>query len=67
MDCENIILEALSERLDVEDITLEGALENYTPREIFEEWLEYEGICGYTDKILAVLGQLGADTSGFDE
>lgn len=63
MDYENIILEALNERLESEFKSLGEAYVGLTPKEVFEEWLEYEGICGYADKILAVLGQLGLDVN----
>lgn len=32
--------------------SLEAALEAYSGRELFEMWLEYEGIIGYTYSIL---------------
>lgn len=36
-------------------MALEEARASATPYELFNSWLTYEGIIGYTDKILAVL------------
>lgn len=36
-------------------MTLEEARVCATPHELFDRWLTYEGIIGYTDEILAVL------------
>lgn len=62
---ENIILEALLE-VTGKDFggNLEAALEAYSPRELLDIWLRYEGICGYTDRILNALHALDALKAG---
>ena len=39
--------------------TLEDAVEEYGAAYVFDEWLRYEGIVGYTRDILAVLDAVG--------
>lgn len=40
--------------LDTGDYTIEQ-LQDLTPYELFDKWLRYEGIIGYTDEIIASL------------
>lgn len=53
------LLAAIEEMTDRHFLTLEEAQKEYSPREIFEMYLTYEGIIGYTDQILGVLTTLG--------
>ena len=55
---ERELLEMLLEVTGKDFGCLEAALEAYTGREIFEMWLEYEGIIGYADKILRAVDAL---------
>lgn len=52
---ERELLEMILEVTGKDFGTLDAALEAYTARELFAMWLEYEGITGYTDTILAVV------------
>ena len=48
------ILQRLKDRrdMDYEDKTRDDEFQNLSPREVLEELLEWEGICGYTARIL---------------
>lgn len=64
---ENKLLEALNKTKDRDFPTLESAFQEFSPREIFDAWLCYEGVSGYTYSILralAALELLDADKSG---
>lgn len=37
----------------------EEGLESSTPAELFMDWMDYEGIIGYTDKIIRALRESG--------
>lgn len=51
------ILSNIRERLGYEsdDTSHDDEINDMTPREIFEEWLEWQGICGYSDRILKAI------------
>ena len=53
-----ILLEAVNEMRDEEFKTIEEAKEVYTNKEILDSWLRYEGILGYTNKIMEVVNVL---------
>jgi hypothetical protein len=53
------ILEALNEMKGQAYSSLEEARPNYSPRELLDIWLRYEGIIGYTDTILNVMTAVG--------
>lgn len=53
-----IILEAVNEMRDEEFKTIEEVKEVYTNKEILDSWLRYEGILGYTNKIMEVVNVL---------
>lgn len=55
---ENKLLEALSEMKGEYFPTLESALQEFSPREVFDAWLCYEGVIGYTYSILRALAAL---------
>lgn len=55
---EDRILEALAER-GYQFESLEEAQGKLSPQEILEEFLEYEGIIGYTGVIIQVMTILG--------
>jgi hypothetical protein len=50
------ILEALEEMENKKFNTVEDAKKEYSENEIFDIWLRYEGIIGYTGQIINVLG-----------
>ena len=52
---ENSIIQAFNEMNDTEYKSVEEIQEHFSTAEIFQSWLEYEGIYGYTAKILHVL------------
>lgn len=52
---ENIIIQAFNEMNDAEYKSVEEIQEHFSTAEILQSWLEYEGIYGYTAKILHVL------------
>lgn len=52
------ILEAVNEMSSGNFKTLSEVKEEYSEKEIFDMWLRYEGILGYTDKILVVLNTI---------
>lgn len=56
------ILEALEEMENVKCSSVEEAIKIYGKQELFDIWLRYEGISGYTNKILNVLIKLGTIT-----
>lgn len=56
---ENKLLEAVNENWGVDYANLEEALVIFSHREVFDEWLKYEGIVGYTSPILRALNTLG--------
>nr|DAY96504.1 MAG TPA: hypothetical protein [Caudoviricetes sp.] len=52
---ENNIIQAFNEMNDTEYETIEEIQKYFSTAEILQSWLEYEGIYGYTAKILHVL------------
>ena len=52
---ENNLINAFNEMNNTSYSSLEEIQEMYSKSEIFQSWLEYEGIYGYTTKILHVL------------
>lgn len=56
---ESKILEAIREMDGQAYESLEEARGVYTPRELLNIWLRYEGIIGYTDTILNVMISAG--------
>lgn len=58
---EDAILTALKEMTGEEPGTIEKALERHYRRELLDIWLRYEGLIGYTGKILHVMEALGYD------
>lgn len=57
---DKILLETLNEMRDEDFTTLEEAQKTYTNTEIFDSWLRYEGIAGYTYKIMEAMNTLKA-------
>ena len=55
---ENNLINAFNQMNDTNYSSLEEIQEIYSKAEIFQSWLEYEGIYGYTAKILHVLETL---------
>lgn len=55
---ENNLISAFNEMNNTSYSSLKEIQEMYSKAEIFQSWLEYEGICGYTAKILHVLETL---------
>lgn len=55
---ENKLLEALEEMESVDFNSLDEALKQYSKKEIFDIWLKYEGISGYTSAIYNVINKL---------
>lgn len=55
---ENNIVQSFNEMNSTSYSSLEEIQEIYSKAEIFQSWLEYEGIYGYTAKILHVLETL---------
>lgn len=53
------ILEALNEMEGQAYSSLEEARSHYSPRELLDIWLRYEGIIGYTDTILNIMTAVG--------
>jgi hypothetical protein len=60
---EEQIVEAVNEMKCAKYETLEQVREDYTKAEIFNLWLHYEGIIGYTDTILRAVDELRIDPS----
>ena len=52
---ERSLLEAFNYMNETNYTTLEGIKQNYTEFEILDCWLMYEGIRGYTNRILEIL------------
>ena len=52
---ENNLINAFNQMNDTSYSSVEEIQEMYSKVEIFQSWLEYEGIYGYTAKILHVL------------
>lgn len=52
---ENNLIQAFNQMNDTEYGTIEEIQKHFSKAEIFQSWLEYEGIYGYTAKILHVL------------
>lgn len=52
---EKSLLDAFNYMNKTNYTTLEEAKQNYTEFEIFDCWLRYEGIHGYTNRILEIL------------
>lgn len=70
MECSNTekipqcIIRDVRERLGYEpdDTSHDDEINVMSPREIFEAWLEWQGISGYSDRILKVIhGIFGVD------
>ena len=55
---ENNLVSAFNKMNDTSYSSVEEIQEMYSKEEIFQSWLEYEGIYGYTAKILHVLETL---------
>ena len=55
---EKKLLNALEEREGAKFESLDQALQKYSGREIFNFWLEYEGIIGYGESILEAVDAL---------
>lgn len=55
---ENNIVQSFNEMNSTNYSNLEEIQEIYSKAEIFQSWLEYEGIYGYTAKILHALKTL---------
>lgn len=55
---ENKLLEALEEMKSVSFNSLDEALNHYSKKEIFDTWLKYEGINGYTSSIINAINKL---------
>lgn len=53
------ILEAVNEMTYNNFNSIKQAQQQFTARELFDMWLEYEGISGYTNTIINVLTELG--------
>ena len=53
------VLKAINYQKNKNFRTLGDAIEEYGAAYIFDEWLRYEGIIGYTRDILAVLNAVG--------
>ncbi len=53
------LLEIINEDLGANFSSIGEALEQYSARELLSGWLNYEGISGYTDKLLGVMDDLG--------
>lgn len=53
------ILEAVNEMERQAYSSLEEARRDYSPRELLDVWLRYEGIIGYTDMLLNVMTAVG--------
>lgn len=60
---ERNILEIVNEVKNQQFRSLEDAVEEYGMVKVFDIWLRYEGISGYTTDILSVLDALGVDVS----
>lgn len=57
------VLEIFNEMKNTSFRTLEDAVEEYGMAYVFDCWLRYEGIVGYTRDILSVLNAVGYDVS----
>lgn len=53
------LMAAIEEMTDRHFLTLEEVQNEYSPREILDMYLQYEGIIGYTEQIISVLTTLG--------
>ncbi|HWP52206.1 MAG TPA: hypothetical protein VN626_10970 [Clostridia bacterium] len=53
------LLEIINENSGENFSSIEEAREQYSALELLDSWLNYEGIIGYTDKLLAVMDDLG--------
>lgn len=53
------VLDNINEHLSEEFGSVEAALKSRTREELFDAWLQYEGIIGYAWKILDVMEALG--------
>ncbi len=53
------LLDIINEDLGENFASIEDALNQYTARELLNGWLCYEGVIGYTDKLLGVMDDLG--------
>ena len=58
---EQAVLTAVREMTGAPIQTMEQALEQFSRRELLDIWLRYEGVTGYTQQILNVMGVLGYD------
>ncbi|MEG2924422.1 MAG: hypothetical protein RR848_08130 [Oscillospiraceae bacterium] len=56
---ERKIIEAVNEMTCGDFKSIKQAQQQYSSREIFDLWLVYEGIGGYTNTIIDVLRELG--------
>ncbi|MEG0304334.1 MAG: hypothetical protein RR576_01270 [Oscillospiraceae bacterium] len=56
---ERKIIEAVNEMTVNEFKSIKQAQQQFSSREIFDLWLVYEGIGGYTNTIIDVLRELG--------
>ena len=55
---ENKLLKSLEEMESINFKSLEEALKQYSKKEIFDTWLKYEGIIGYTSHIYNAINKL---------
>ena len=44
--------------LDFDDTSIDNEIETMTPTEIFERWLEWQGIIGYSHRILSAVEEI---------
>ena len=58
---EQAVLTAVREMTGEPIQTMEQAHEQFSRRELLDIWLRYEGVTGYTQQILNVMGVLGYD------
>ena len=52
------VLNAIAEMTDITYESLEAAKQDYSTEEILNFWLNYEGIYGYTSRILSIVNAL---------
>lgn len=60
-DTKQKVLEIFNEMKNTSFRTLEDAVEEYGMAYVFDCWLRYEGIVGYTSDIFSVLNAVGFD------
>ena len=60
-DTKQKVLEIFNEMKNTSFRTLDDAVEEYGMAYVFDCWLRYEGIVGYTSDIFSVLNAVGFD------